>query len=210
MSTRRGTRRRAGGPWTEVDRVSRGTGRLRLVPPAVRDADRGRSDPSSGTHGSCVLRRVGAFWEWQSNDGDPRSDEDRGCDSHTGRPQVVRTPDGGTAAEVLADLPQSRLRSTGGTPIARLAPLTDHDVHDLITAPRCAPLLFGANGARPVDLERLEQLLLRLSRMASELPQLAEADFNPVLATPGGLSVLDARVRLLPRAAQDPYLRRLR
>ncbi|WP_155056033.1 bifunctional acetate--CoA ligase family protein/GNAT family N-acetyltransferase [Streptomyces blattellae] len=105
---------------------------------------------------------------------------------------------GGTATEVLADH------------AARLAPLTDHDVHDLITAPRRAPLLFGANGAGPVDLEGLEQLLLRLSRMASDLPQLAEADFNPVLATPGGVTVLDARVRLLPRRPQDPYLRRLR
>ncbi|MFI9152588.1 GNAT family N-acetyltransferase [Streptomyces sp. NPDC053367] len=105
---------------------------------------------------------------------------------------------GGTATEVLGDH------------AARLAPLTDHDVHDLITAPRCAPLLFGARGGGPVDLEGLEQLLLRLSRMAADLPQLAEADFNPVLATPGGVSVLDARVRLLPRRPQDPYLRRLR
>ncbi|MFE9650643.1 GNAT family N-acetyltransferase [Streptomyces sp. NPDC006365] len=105
---------------------------------------------------------------------------------------------GGTATEVLADH------------AARLAPLTDHDVHDLITAPRCAPLLFGANGAKPVDLEGLEQLLLRLSRLASDLPQLAEADFNPVLATPGAVTVLDARIRLLPRRPHDPYLRRLR
>ncbi|MFD9043851.1 bifunctional acetate--CoA ligase family protein/GNAT family N-acetyltransferase [Streptomyces bottropensis] len=105
---------------------------------------------------------------------------------------------GGTATEVLADH------------AARLAPLTDHDVHDLITAPRCAPLLFGTHGGRPVDLEGLEQLLLRLSRMASDLPQLAEADFNPVLATPGEVTVLDARVRLLPSLPRDPYLRRLR
>jgi acyl-CoA synthetase (NDP forming)/GNAT superfamily N-acetyltransferase len=105
---------------------------------------------------------------------------------------------GGTATEVLADH------------AARLAPLTDHDVHDLITAPRCAPLLFGAHGSGPVDLEGLEQVLLRLSRMASDLPQLAEADFNPVLATPRHVTVLDARIRLLPRSAQDPYLRRLR
>ncbi|SFE27496.1 bifunctional acetate--CoA ligase family protein/GNAT family N-acetyltransferase [Streptomyces mirabilis] len=105
---------------------------------------------------------------------------------------------GGTATEILADH------------TARLAPLTDHDVHDLITGPRCAPLLFGAHGSRPVDLAGLEQLLLRLSRMASDLPQLAEADFNPVLAAPGGVSVLDARVRLLPSRPQDPYLRRLR
>lgn len=105
---------------------------------------------------------------------------------------------GGTATEVLADH------------AARLAPLTDHDVHDLITAPRCAPLLFGAQGGGPVDLGGLEQLLLRLSRMASDLPQLAEADFNPVLATPEAVTVLDARIRLVPRRPQDPYLRRLR
>jgi acyl-CoA synthetase (NDP forming)/ribosomal protein S18 acetylase RimI-like enzyme len=105
---------------------------------------------------------------------------------------------GGTATEVLADH------------AARLAPLTDHDVHDLITAPRCAPLLFGALGGGPVDLPGLEQVLHRASRLATDLPQLAEADFNPVLARPGGVTVLDARIRLLPRLPQDPYLRRLR
>ncbi|MFJ5260083.1 GNAT family N-acetyltransferase [Streptomyces sp. NPDC088387] len=105
---------------------------------------------------------------------------------------------GGTATEVLADH------------AARLAPLTDHDVHDLITSPRCSPLLFGAHGSVSVDLEALEQLLLRLSRMAVDLPQLAEADFNPVLAAPGQVTVLDARIRLLPRRPHDPYLRRLR
>ncbi|MFI0087888.1 bifunctional acetate--CoA ligase family protein/GNAT family N-acetyltransferase [Streptomyces bobili] len=117
---------------------------------------------------------------------------------------------GGTATETLADLPLSRLRSTGETPIARLAPLTDHDVHDLITSPRCAPLLFGAPGRGPVDLEGLEQLLGRLSRLAVDLPQLAEADFDPVRAAPGLISVLDARIRLLPGRTHDPYLRRLR
>ncbi|NEB19548.1 GNAT family N-acetyltransferase [Streptomyces coelicoflavus] len=105
---------------------------------------------------------------------------------------------GGTATEVLADH------------AARLAPLTGQDVHDLITGPRCAPLLFGTQGGGPVDLKGLEQVLHRLSRMAVDLPQLAEADFNPVLATPGGITVLDARIRLLPRRPQDPYLRRLR
>lgn len=83
-------------------------------------------------------------------------------------------------------------------------------VHDLIMAPRCAPLLLGAHQAAPVALEDLEQLLLRVSRMASDLPQLAEADFNPVVAAPGGVTALDARVRLLPRRPQDPHLRRLR
>ncbi|MFI1539771.1 bifunctional acetate--CoA ligase family protein/GNAT family N-acetyltransferase [Streptomyces anandii] len=105
---------------------------------------------------------------------------------------------GGTATELLADH------------AGRLAPLTDRDVRELITSPRCSPLLFGYAGTPAVDLEALEQLLHRLSRMACDLPQLAEADLNPVLAGRTGITVLDARVRLVPRLPHDPYLRRLR
>ncbi|MFI7341279.1 GNAT family N-acetyltransferase [Streptomyces sp. NPDC050085] len=105
---------------------------------------------------------------------------------------------GGTATELLADH------------AARLAPLSDRDVHDLITSPRCAPLLFGYAGTPAADLDGLEQLLHRLSRLAGDVPQLAEADLNPVLAGPHGIAALDVRVRLVPRQAHDPYLRRLR
>ncbi|WP_328404321.1 bifunctional GNAT family N-acetyltransferase/acetate--CoA ligase family protein [Streptomyces sp. NBC_00390] len=105
---------------------------------------------------------------------------------------------GGTATEVLADH------------AARLAPLTDQDVHDLISAPRCAPLLLGHRGAKPVDVGCLEQLLLRLSRLAGDLPELAEADFNPVIAGPDGAAVADVRIRLTPSRTYDAYLRRLR
>lgn len=105
---------------------------------------------------------------------------------------------GGTATEVLADH------------AARLAPLTDRDVHELITTPRCAPLLFGHRGAGPVDLAGLEQQLLRLSAMVHDLPQLTEADLNPLLARPDGVAAVDVRIRVLPRREHDPYLRRLR
>ncbi|MFJ6939704.1 GNAT family N-acetyltransferase [Streptomyces sp. NPDC101132] len=105
---------------------------------------------------------------------------------------------GGTATEVLADH------------AARLAPLTCQDVHDLLQAPRCAPLLAGHRGAEPVDLESLGQLLARLSRLAGDLPQLAEADLNPVIARPDGIDVVDVRMRLVPSRPYDPYLRRLR
>lgn len=105
---------------------------------------------------------------------------------------------GGTATELLADH------------AARLAPLTDLDVHHLLTSPRCSPLLFGYAGSPAADLGGLEQLLHRMSRMASDLPELAEADFNPVLAGPHAVTALDVRVRLVPRHPHDPYLRRLR
>lgn len=105
---------------------------------------------------------------------------------------------GGTATEVLGDH------------AARLAPLTLEDVRELTEAPRFAPLLHGYRGAEPVDMEAVEQLLLRLSRMSADLPQLAEADLNPVVAGPTGAVVADVRVRLAPRTRHDPYLRRLR
>ncbi|MEV4439550.1 GNAT family N-acetyltransferase [Streptomyces sp. NPDC049577] len=104
---------------------------------------------------------------------------------------------GGTATDVLADH------------AARLAPLTTSDVDDLIATPRCSALLSAPGGA-PVDLGSLERLLLCVSRMAGDLPQLAEADLNPVVPCPDGVMALDARIRLEPRQAYDPYLRRLR
>lgn len=84
------------------------------------------------------------------------------------------------------------------------------DVWELMRSPRCAPLVFGHRGGGPVDVTGLEQLLLRLSRMAGDLPELAEMDFNPVLARADSVLVVDARVRLGPARTVDPHLRRLR
>ncbi|MED7955074.1 bifunctional acetate--CoA ligase family protein/GNAT family N-acetyltransferase [Streptomyces sp. BE303] len=105
---------------------------------------------------------------------------------------------GGTAADVLAD------RS------ARLAPLTEHDLTTMVTELRGAPLLSGPSGEPPVDLAAVRDVLARVSRLAADLPQLAEADLNPLIARPDGAVRVDARVRLEPRPSFDPYLRRLR
>ncbi|WP_370117613.1 acetate--CoA ligase family protein [Streptacidiphilus sp. MAP12-33] len=105
---------------------------------------------------------------------------------------------GGTAADLLDDR------------TARLAPLTEADTGAMITSLRTTPLLFGYRGRAAVDLERVEDVLARLGRMAADLPQLAEADLNPLICGPDGVVCVDARVRLEPRRVPDPYLRRLR
>jgi len=105
---------------------------------------------------------------------------------------------GGTATDVLDD------RS------ARLAPLTERDLVTMVTDLRSAPLLLGRPGTLAVDLAAVRRVLAGLSRMAVDLPQLVEADLNPLIAGPDGLVCVDARIRVEPRPSFDPFLRRLR
>ena len=119
------------------------------------------------------------------------------ADDHLFGPLVVFGL-GGVATEVLADH------------TARLTPLTDTDADTLIRSIKAAPLLLGYRGSPPADLEALRGLLLRVSRLADDLPEITDLDLNPVIARPDGAFVVDARVKVAPYAPQDPFLRRLR
>jgi acyl-CoA synthetase (NDP forming) len=78
----------------------------------------------------------------------------------------------------------------------RALPLTDVDAHDLVRSIRGTPLLFGYRGAPPVDVAGLEELLLRVARLAEDVHELAEMDLNPVIISPSGVSIVDARLRI--------------
>ena len=119
------------------------------------------------------------------------------ADDHMFGPLVVFGL-GGVATEVLADHS------------ARLTPLTDTDADRLIGSIRSAPLLRGHRGSPPADLGALRDLLLRVSRLADDLPEVTELDLNPVIARPDGVYVVDARIKVRPYLAQDPFLRKLR
>ncbi|WP_436792081.1 bifunctional acetate--CoA ligase family protein/GNAT family N-acetyltransferase [Yinghuangia sp. YIM S10712] len=93
---------------------------------------------------------------------------------------------------------------------AHLAPLTDLDAKDLITESKASKLLHGHRGAPPCDIDRVEELLHRVSRLADDLPQLRELDLNPAIATPDGVTVVDVRIRVAPHHPTDPYLPRVR
>jgi acyl-CoA synthetase (NDP forming)/GNAT superfamily N-acetyltransferase len=93
---------------------------------------------------------------------------------------------------------------------ARLAPLTTADADALIHSVRSAPLLLGYRGAPAADLDALRDLLLRISRLAEDLPEITELDLNPVIARPDGAFIVDARIKVAPCEPQDPFLRRLR
>ena len=91
---------------------------------------------------------------------------------------------GGVYAELLKDV------------AVRLHPLTDLDARALIGSVKMAKLLDGFRGSPPGDVEALEDLLLRLSAMVEDIPEIAELDFNPVMVMPKGEGywVVDARI----------------
>ncbi|MER5309486.1 GNAT family N-acetyltransferase [Streptomyces sp. NPDC002773] len=94
----------------------------------------------------------------------------------------------GAASELLGDTTH------------RLVPATDRDVAELVRSLRTAPLLFGWRGSAPVDTPALEEVLLRVSRLVDDHPEVVAVSLEPVVVAPRGLSVLGATVRLAPPA----------
>ena len=105
---------------------------------------------------------------------------------------------GGAGTEVFADR------------AARPTPVTDTDADKLIRSIRSAPLLLGHDGRAAADLDALRDLLMRVSRLADDLAEVADLELSPVIAGPDGVVARRARVRLAPYEPKDPFLRRLR
>ena len=78
----------------------------------------------------------------------------------------------------------------------RIAPLTDADAQELITEGKTGTLVRGFRGKPAADPQPLTDLLHRLSRLGDDLPEVAELDLNPVIASPDGCVAVDARVRV--------------
>lgn len=110
---------------------------------------------------------------------------------------------GGTLVEVTQDRAME------------LPPLSTTLARRLIERTRIAEALKGVRGRRPVDLNRLDQILVSFGDLIGEHPAIRECDINPLLASPETIVSLDARIvlhaagsssRLVP-AAIRPYPR---
>jgi acyl-CoA synthetase (NDP forming) len=92
----------------------------------------------------------------------------------------------------------------------RAVPLTDHDAAAMWRELRAAPLVTGYRGTPPMDTDALEQLLLRVARLAEDFPEVSELDLNPVVAVPAGVAALDVKLKLQPAEDEpDAYVRSL-
>lgn len=95
--------------------------------------------------------------------------------------KVVAFGLGGVLVEVLRDV------------TFRLAPLRNDDALDMLDAIAAAPVLRGVRGQPGVDRAALASLLVSVSQLVTDFPEIAEVDLNPVLVDERGATAVDAR-----------------
>ncbi|MFF7652112.1 acetate--CoA ligase family protein [Streptomyces sp. NPDC007983] len=108
--------------------------------------------------------------------------------------KVVAFGLGGVLVEVLKDI------------TFRLAPASRDDALSMLDGIRAAEVLRGVRGGEPVDRDALADLIVRVSNLVTDFPEVTEVDLNPVFAT--GSGVLAADVRLLIGDAEPSTRRR--
>ena len=89
-----------------------------------------------------------------------------------------------------------------------LPPLNRTLARRLMEQTKIFTALGGVRGRAPIDVEKLEQLLVNFSQLVVEQPRIKEIDINPLLASPDRLVALDARVVLHPASMSDEDLPR--
>ena len=89
---------------------------------------------------------------------------------------------GGVLVELLKDI------------TFRLAPATHAEALSMLDSIAAAELLKGVRGGPPVDREALANLLVAVSQLVTDIPEIAEVDLNPVLARADGLCAVDVRI----------------
>lgn len=91
---------------------------------------------------------------------------------------------GGVLVEILKDV------------AFRIVPLVKRDAKEMIREIKGFPLLQGYRGSEPVDVENLENMVLKVSEFVDKTPAIKEIDLNPIFAYKDGAIAVDARVIL--------------
>jgi acetyltransferase len=76
----------------------------------------------------------------------------------------------------------------------RLAPVSEAAARGMVEEIEAAPLLRGARGRPPADLDAVVETIARLSQLATDFPAILELDVNPLVAGPEGVRAVDVRL----------------
>jgi acetyltransferase len=98
--------------------------------------------------------------------------------------------------------------------------LNEQLARQMLQSLKIYPLLTGYRGSKPVNIDKLIEVIIRLSYLAADYPEIEELDINPLLVTPDDVIALDARIvideKLLYKPVRDyshlilrPYPERL-
>ena len=91
---------------------------------------------------------------------------------------------GGTFVEVMKDVS------------FRIAPIAEADAREMMTEVKAYPILQGCRGQPPADIDTLTQILLNVSKLVMDYPEIRELDLNPVMVYEKGAKTVDARIIL--------------
>ncbi|MFJ2201907.1 acetate--CoA ligase family protein [Streptomyces violaceusniger] len=105
--------------------------------------------------------------------------------------KVVAFGLGGVLVEVLKDI------------TFRLAPATEDEALSMLDGIRAAEVLRGVRGGQAVDRGALADLIVRVSRLVADFPEITEVDLNPVFATASGVLAADVRLLIGDPAPQE-------
>ncbi|MBC5767673.1 acetate--CoA ligase family protein [Ramlibacter albus] len=89
---------------------------------------------------------------------------------------------GGVLVEVLKDV------------TFRLAPATKDDAASMLDGIQAAEMLRGVRGGKPVNREALQDVIVRVSQLVTDFPEIAEMDLNPIFASEEGAIAADVRI----------------
>ena len=89
---------------------------------------------------------------------------------------------GGVLVEVLKDI------------TFRLAPVTREEALSMLDGIQAAEMLKGVRGGDPVNRDALADMIVRVSQLVNDYPEISELDLNPVFATKDGAIAADVRI----------------
>jgi acetyl coenzyme A synthetase (ADP forming)-like protein len=116
--------------------------------------------------------------------------------------KVVAFGLGGILVEILKDI------------TFRLAPTTKEQALSMLDGIQAAQVLKGVRGAPPVDRKALAKIIVNVSQLTADFPEISEIDLNPIIASPKGATAVDALISVdfapkkeLYRPSQDEILK---